>query len=54
MIHKIVVRLIIWYMSRVYKKAGTPIYEIVGDGKYYPKYLMYTENEYVRDRLKRI
>ena len=49
-----IIRFIIWYMSRLYKKGGWPLYEINGTGEDYPKYLLYTENERCRDKMRNI
>lgn len=39
-----IIKLIMWLCHICYKKRGKDIICIKGEGKHYPKYLMYTEN----------
>lgn len=46
-------KFIFWYLSRKYKKLkGLPIMVVEGTGKDFPKYLLYTEDEKVRERME--
>lgn len=47
-------RFIMWLCHLRYKKYGMPIFYIKGTGKDYPKYLVYTENEFVYNRMDKI
>lgn len=44
-------RLVIWYLRRLYKKTGKPILFLKGTGKDYPMYILYTEDEHAYDRM---
>ena len=46
-----IARLIMFLCSMQYKKYGKVIFYINGTEKDYPKYLLYTENESVRNRM---
>ena len=41
---RMIIRLIMWLCHIYYKKYGEDIFCIKGEGKEYPKYLLYTEN----------
>lgn len=45
-------RFVMWWLHRQYKKYGKAIFYIKGTGKYYPKYLLYTENINVYRRME--
>ncbi len=51
-----ITKFIFWYLSKKYKSEmkkkdiDITIYEIKGTGKDYPKYLLYTESERVRQK----
>lgn len=47
-------KFIMWLCHLRYKKYGMPIFYIKGTGKDYPKYLVYTENEFVYNRMDKI
>lgn len=44
-------RLIMWLCHLKYKKHKMPIFYIKGTGKDYPKYLLYTENKFIYNRM---
>lgn len=44
-------RFIIWLCHIRYKKFDMPIFYIKGNGKDYPKYLLYTEDERIYQRM---
>lgn len=44
-------KIIMFLCSMHYKKHKKPIFYIKGNGKDYPKYLIYTENENVYKRM---
>lgn len=44
-------RLVIWWLHRQYKKTGMPIYYIKGIGTDYSKYLLYTEDRSIYERM---
>lgn len=46
-----IVKIIMWLCHIKYKKYGKPIFYIKGTGNDYPKYLLYTENENVYQRM---
>lgn len=46
-----ILKIVMWYLHRQYKKHKQPIYYIKGYNKDYPKYLLYTENERVYKRM---
>ena len=46
-------RLIMWLCHIRYKKYDMPIFYIKGNGKDYPKQLLYTENESIYQRMNR-
>lgn len=46
-----IARLIMWLCHIMYKKYGKPIFYIKGTEKDYPKYLLYTENENIYQRI---
>lgn len=46
-------RFIMWLCHLKYKKYGKPIFYIKGTENDYPKYLLYTENINVYDRMDR-
>lgn len=48
-----IVNIIMWLCHIMYKKYGMPIFYIKGNGKDYPKHLLYTENENVYQRMDR-
>lgn len=47
----IMCRLIMWLCHVMYKKDSMPILYIKGVEKDYPKYLLYTEDEHVYQRM---
>ena len=47
-------KLIMWLCSIQYEKYGKSIFYIKGTGKDYPKYLLYTEQKNVADRMDEI
>lgn len=47
-------RIIMWICHIKYKKYGKPIFYIKGIDKEYPKYLLYTENERVYQKMDNI
>ena len=51
---KMIDRFIMWLCHLRYKRYGMPIFYIKGTGKDYPKYLVYTENEFVYKKMDRI
>lgn len=46
-----ITKLIMWLCHIKYKKNGMPIFYILGTGKHYPRYLLYTEDENVSRRM---
>lgn len=44
-------RLVMWWLHRQYIKYGMPIYYIKGNGKDYPRYMLYTEDEKIYKRM---
>ena len=42
---------VMWWLSKQYKKYGEAIFCIKGTGKDYPRYLLFTENEAVYNRM---
>lgn len=46
-----IARIIMFLCSIEYRKNKKPIFYIRGNGKDYPKYLLYTENENVYKRM---
>ncbi len=46
-----ILRIFLWWLHRQYKKTNQPIYYIKGTGSDYPKYLLYTEDEHVYQRM---
>lgn len=46
-------KLIMWLCRIQYKKHKQPILYIKGNGRDYPRYLLYTENENVYKRMDR-
>ena len=48
---KIIVKIIMWLCHILYKKDSMPIHYIRGTGKDYPRYLLYTEDEHVYQRM---
>lgn len=46
-------RFIMWLCHIRYKKFGMPIFYIKGNGKDYPKQLLYTENESIYQRMNK-
>ena len=46
-----IARFIMWLCHIRYKKFGMPIFCIKGNGKDYPKQLLYTEDESVYQRM---
>ncbi len=44
-------RFVMWWLHRQCIKYGKPILYIKGTGKDYPKYLLYTEDEWVYRRM---
>lgn len=48
-----VLKFIMWYLERKYSRLnGEPVMFIIGTGKDYPKYMLYTEDEEVRKRME--
>ena len=45
------IRFVMWILHRQYIKRGKPILYIKGINKDYPKYLLYTENSDVYQRM---
>ena len=46
-------QIILWLLHIQYRKCKQPIFFIRGIGKDYPKYVLYTENPNVRERMER-
>lgn len=46
-----ITRLVMLWLHREYKKYGKPIYYIRGTGEDYPKYLLYTEDKQIYQRM---
>lgn len=44
-------RLVMWWLHRQYIKGGMPIYYVKGNGKNYPRYMLYTEDEKIYNRM---
>ena len=44
-------RIVMFILHLYYKKYDMPIFYIKGKGKAYPKYLLYTEDENVSQRM---
>ena len=44
-------KLVLWYCTKQCRKYGKAIFYIKGKGKDYPKYLLFTENESVYNRM---
>ena len=47
-------RLIMWLCHIKYKKYRMPIFYIKGTGEDFPKYLIYTENEFVDKKMDKV
>ena len=47
-----IARLVFWWLHKQYTKYNKPIYFIKGNGKDFPKYLLYTEDEHVYKRME--
>jgi len=48
---ELITKFVMWWLSKECKKYGKAIFYIKGTGKDYPRYLLYTENEAVRNRM---
>jgi hypothetical protein len=46
-----ILKLVMWYIHKLYVKHKMPIFYIKGTGKHYPRYLLYTEDENVYRRM---
>lgn len=49
---RMLLRIVMWWLHREYLRYGKPIYYIKGEGKDYPKYLLYTEDEHAYKRME--
>lgn len=54
LIEKILSPLITWLVHKCYKVYGDRIFYIEGTEQDYPKYLLYTEDEEVRKKMKKL
>ena len=52
--NKLIYRFVMWLLHTQYVKFRAPVYFIKGVGKDYPKYLLYTEDEKVYQRMDRL
>lgn len=51
LLSKIIMFILQWQLNKLRKKEKTPYLYVEGTGKDYPKYLMYTDDEEIRNEM---